>query len=45
MKVVVPRLKPHNLALVITIAMDNFLVNIGIGGAKYPTKNDILRAV
>ena len=45
MQLVAPRAKPHNLVLVIPIALANFLVNIGIGGSKDPTNNDILRAV
>ena len=45
MKVVAPREKPHNLALVIPIAVATFLVNIGIGVAKDPVNNNIMRAV
>ena len=45
MQVVAPRAKRHNLALVIPISVATFLVNIGIGGAKDPTNNNILQAV
>ena len=43
MQVIDTRAKPHNLALVIPISVAALLVNIGIGGAKYPTNNGILR--
>ena len=45
MQVVSPRSMPHNLELIIPIAVAAFLVNIGIGRAKYPTNNYIMRAV
>ena len=45
MQVLAPREKPHSLALVIPIAVATFLVNIGIGGAKDPTNNNIIQAV
>ena len=45
MQVVASMAKPHNLALVMPIAVDNFLVNISMGGAKDPTKKNIMRAV
>ena len=45
MQDVAPRAKPQNLALVIPISVADFLVKIGIGKAKDPSKKDILCAV
>ena len=41
MQVVAPRENPHNLVLSIPISVVAFLVNIGIGGAKDSTNNDV----
>ena len=45
MQVIFPRAKPYNLALIIPISVAAFLVIIGIGMAKEPTNNGILRSV
>ena len=41
-QVVAPRLKPHNLSLLIPISVADFLVNIIIGVEKDPSNNNIM---